>query len=59
VFFCEQSAESLAQAMELFESRRAVFDPQAIRAHVAGFDLVSFKERVKAFAIAALAGTGR
>jgi len=59
VFFCEQSAESLTQAMELFESRRAAFDPHAIRAHVVGFDRVLFKERVKAFAMAALAGTGR
>ncbi len=57
VFFFEQSAESLAQAIKLFERHRAAFDPPAIRAQVAGFDRVLFKERLKAFAMAALAGT--
>ena len=57
VFFFEQSVASLAQAMERFEHRRAAFDPQAIRAHVAGFDRIRFKERIKALALAALTST--
>ncbi|MCC2642178.1 MAG: putative Glycosyl transferase, group 1 [Nitrospira sp.] len=54
VFFGEQSADSLVQAMDRFEHSRASFDPGAIRSHVAGFDRALFKERVKALALAAL-----
>ncbi len=57
VFFPEQSAESLVQAIARFEQDRAAFDPQAIRAHVAGFDQRLFKQRLEAFAMAALTGT--
>lgn len=57
VFFGEQSVDSLVQAMERFEQCRSVFDPQAIRNHVARFDRERFKERVKAFAMAALTST--
>lgn len=57
VFFAEQSTESVVQAMELFERRQAEFDPHAIRAHVARFDRPLFKERIKAFAMAALTST--
>lgn len=57
VFFGEQSVDSLAQAMDRFEHCRTAFDPQAIRAHVAGFDRELFKERVQAFAMAALTST--
>jgi glycosyltransferase involved in cell wall biosynthesis len=56
VFFFKQSVDSLVQAMELFEQRRAEFDPLAIRAHVATFDRLLFKERLNAFAMAALTG---
>ncbi len=57
VFFFAQTTESLVQAMERFERRRAAFDPHTIRAHVAAFDRRSFKERMKAFAMGALTGT--
>jgi glycosyltransferase involved in cell wall biosynthesis len=57
VFFFEQSAEALMQAMECFELRRAEFDAHAIRNHVAKFDRRLFKERMKAFAMAALTST--
>ncbi|MCS6289248.1 MAG: glycosyltransferase [Nitrospira sp.] len=57
VFFFEQAAESLIQAMECFERRRAEFDPHAIRDHVAAFDRRLFKEHMKAFATAVLTGT--
>lgn len=56
VFFFEPSTESLVQAMESFERRRAEFDPRSIRDHVAPFDRRLFKERINAFAIAALHG---
>jgi glycosyltransferase involved in cell wall biosynthesis len=57
VFFFEHSTESLVQAMECFERRQAEFDPRSIREHVAPFDRLLFKERMKAFAMAALNGT--
>ena len=57
VFFFEQGVESLVQAIECFERRRAEFDPPAIRNHVATFDRQLFKERLKAFAMAALTST--
>ncbi len=57
VFFFDQSTESLIQAIESFEHRRAEFDPPAIRNHVAKFDRVFFKERLKAFVMAALTST--
>ncbi|WHZ20904.1 MAG: Glycosyltransferase [Nitrospira sp.] len=57
IFFSEQSTESVVQAMELFERRQAEFDPHAIREHVARFDRPLFKERIKAFAMAALTST--
>ena len=57
VFFFTQSVEALVEAMETCERRRAEFDPQAIRAHVAAFDRRIFKERMNAFAMEALTGT--
>ncbi len=56
VFFFEPSTESLVHAMELFERRQCEFDPRSIRDHVAPFDRRLFKERMNAFAMAALHG---
>ena len=56
VFFFEPSTESLVQAMESFERRQAEFDPRSIRDHVAPFDRRLFRERINAFAMAALHG---
>ena len=56
VFFFEPSTESLIQAMDSFERRQTEFDPRSIRDHVAPFDRRLFKERINAFAIAALRG---
>ena len=38
VFFYEQTVNALCEAIELFEQRRSQFTPQAIRAHVKGFE---------------------
>ncbi len=48
VFFHEPSAESLVQAIRLFEARRTEFDPHAIRQHVEPFDRTHFKARLRA-----------
>ncbi len=56
VFFFEPSTESLVQAMESCERRQTEFDPRSIRDHVAPFDRRLFKERINAFAMAALHG---
>ena len=56
VFFFTQSVEALVEAMETCERRRAEFDPQAIRAHVAAFDRRLFKQRMSALAMGALTG---
>ena len=47
VFFYEQKADALIEAIQVFEKRRMEFQPQAIRAHVKGFDREHFKERIK------------
>ena len=47
VFFYEQKADALSEAIQLFEKQRSEFQPQAIRAHVKGFDRKYFKERIK------------
>jgi len=47
VFFYQQTADALSEAIQLFEQRRSEFQPQAIRAHVKGFDREYFKERIK------------
>jgi len=47
VFFYEQKADALSEAIQLFEKRRSEFQPQAIRAHVKAFDREYFKERIK------------
>jgi glycosyltransferase involved in cell wall biosynthesis len=47
VFFYEQTADSLGEAIQLFEQRRREFHPSAIRAHVQAFDRELFKKRIK------------
>jgi glycosyltransferase involved in cell wall biosynthesis len=47
IFFYEQTADSLCEAIQLFEQRRSDFQPKAIRAHVQAFDREYFKERIK------------
>ena len=47
VFFYEEKADALNQAIQLFEKRRSEFQPHAIRAHVKAFDREHFKERIK------------
>lgn len=47
VFFYEQTADSLGEAIQLFEQRRREFHPSAIRAHVQVFDRELFKKRIK------------
>lgn len=47
VFFYEQSAEALIDAISLFENRCHEFDSEAIRAHVKPFDLAFFKHRMQ------------
>lgn len=46
VFFYEQTADALSEAILLFEKRRSEFQPQAIRDHVQAFDRGHFKERI-------------
>jgi len=47
IFFYEQKVDVLIEAIQVFEKRRMEFQPQAIRAHVKGFDREHFKERIK------------
>jgi glycosyltransferase involved in cell wall biosynthesis len=47
VFFYEEKADALNEAIQLFEKRRSEFQPHAIRAHVKAFDREHFKERIK------------
>lgn len=58
VFFFEHSTESLMGALECFERRQTEFNPRAIRDHIAPFDRLLFKERMRAFALAVLKETG-
>jgi glycosyltransferase involved in cell wall biosynthesis len=46
VFFYEQRAEALIEAVRFFEQHESAFDPQAIRAHVLPFDRTQFKARL-------------
>ena len=46
VFFYEQKADALIEAIQVFEKRRSEFQPEAIRAHVQAFDREYFKERI-------------
>ena len=47
VFFYEQTESALQEAIQLFESKRDMFQPQAIRASVEYFDKQYFQERIK------------
>ena len=47
VFFYEQTESALQEAIQLFESKRGMFQPQAIRASVEYFDKQNFQERIK------------
>jgi glycosyltransferase involved in cell wall biosynthesis len=49
VFFDEQSAESLVEAMRVFESVESRFVPSLIRSHAERFDAVHFKSQMAAF----------
>jgi glycosyltransferase involved in cell wall biosynthesis len=49
VFFAEQSAESLADAIRFFESNETRFSPAFIRGHAERFDVSRFKSEMRAF----------
>jgi glycosyltransferase involved in cell wall biosynthesis len=49
VFFAEQSAASLVEAIQRFESQPERFSPQAIREHSLQFDSAVFKSRMEEF----------
>lgn len=49
VFFPEETAESLAEAIRAFEATEENFDPAAIRAHATRFDTFAFRAAMEAF----------
>jgi glycosyltransferase involved in cell wall biosynthesis len=49
VFFHEQTAGALTEAVRTLEGNLELFDPEAIRAHAMTFDRARFKERVREF----------
>jgi glycosyltransferase involved in cell wall biosynthesis len=49
IFFAEQSAESLAEAIRFFESNETRFSPAFIRHHAERFDGSRFKAEMRAF----------
>lgn len=49
VFFYEQSAEALIQAIDLFEQSADRFDPEALRTRALTFDRSIFESRMTAF----------
>jgi glycosyltransferase involved in cell wall biosynthesis len=49
VFFPEETADSLARAVESFESRRDAFIPGSIRKHALSFRRELFEESIEAF----------
>lgn len=53
VLFCEQTADSLAAALDTVA--RLPFSPAALQAHAAGFDLTVFHDRMRRFLDEALA----
>jgi glycosyltransferase involved in cell wall biosynthesis len=54
VLFEEQSADSVAAAIQTFEREGDVFDPKALRRHAERFDRPLFKERMAAYVTAQL-----
>lgn len=49
VFFDEPTADSLIQAVDLFEKNRDRFDPQVIRKKALPFDQKVFREKIRSF----------
>jgi glycosyltransferase involved in cell wall biosynthesis len=58
VFFFTQTVAAIVEAIELFERHQKVFDPQAIRVHVASFDRSVFKDQLNQMTRAVLVGVG-
>jgi glycosyltransferase involved in cell wall biosynthesis len=54
LFFREQSADSLAGAIEWFEQNESVFEPQKIHAHALRFSAERFRRELQAFVREAL-----
>ena len=49
MFFYEQTAESLAQAVVLFEEIQDQFNWQSIRKNAESFDRVIFKDKIRKY----------
>ncbi len=49
VFFQEQTADALTEAILTYERHRQEFDPTRLRRHAAAFDRAIFKEKIAAF----------
>ncbi|MFQ5692922.1 MAG: glycosyltransferase, partial [Nitrospinota bacterium] len=49
VFFPEETAESLVEAIRAFEAGEGEFDPDAIRAHAVRYDTAAFRTAVEDF----------
>jgi glycosyltransferase involved in cell wall biosynthesis len=49
VFFKEQTADSLAEAIVSFESSEALFRPQVIQSHARKFDTAIFLDRMRKY----------
>ncbi|SBW08023.1 Glycosyl transferase, group 1 [uncultured Dysgonomonas sp.] len=47
IFFYEQTANAIIEAVNNFEEIKASFDPQLIREHALNFDIDIFKENIK------------
>ena len=59
VFFPEQTAEALVEAVRLFEAHRDRFDPEALRTRALAFDRQVFKDRMAAFVAGRWAAHGK
>lgn len=57
VFFDEQTAGSLVEAVRLFEANRDAFDPAAIRTNAERFSRERFRTEFRAFIDSAVSGT--
>lgn len=49
IFFYEQTAESLIEAVKYFEDNQVMFDGQSVRNHALKFDRAIFKEKIKSY----------
>jgi len=49
IFFSQPTAESLLQAIDLFERNRDRFDLKEIRDHALSFDRISFQKKMRSF----------